>query len=146
MNFENPGTISAAVAEEADKRAETINPFISLEDLESACQGDEALEYYLSEVISYSLKYTETVCRFEQIVLKGQVSNENGEREEIELVRSTIHDSTIDAINALSRALKKAGKDNKWISSISQWGRPGYGKASILWAFEFARNHKPTHA
>jgi hypothetical protein len=143
MKLDNFETISVDVVEEAEKRAETSNPFISLSDLESICEGDEALEYFFREVVSYSLKYTETVCRFKQIRLKGQQSNESGEREEIERIRSTIHDSTIDAINALSRGLKKAGKDNQWISKIAQSNRAGYGKAAILWAFEFARNSKP---
>jgi hypothetical protein len=143
MNFENPtAVVSPEVADHAEKMGDIKNPYISLQSLESMCRGDGSLEYYLSEVISYSLKYTETVCRFEQIVLGGQESNENGEREEIEQTRSTIHESTIDAINALSRALKKADKDNEWVSKVSASGRAGYGKAAVLWAFEAARNHQ----
>ncbi|HTK32990.1 MAG TPA: hypothetical protein VL335_00375, partial [Candidatus Paceibacterota bacterium] len=76
------------------------------------------------------------VCRFEQIVLgEGQKANEDGQREEIEHVRSTIHNSTIDAINVLSRNLKKAGKDNSWISKLNG-NRAAYGKFAILIAFE----------
>lgn len=131
--------IPASVAEKAHEmdRLRT-NPFISLRDLESLCEGDENLEPCLRSMVSYSLRYTETVCQFEQVVMRGQVSNVDGERAEIERIRSTIHDSTIDSINILSRSLAKAGKDNSWISRLVSGGRAAYAKFAILIAFEIA--------
>lgn len=135
MHFSNE--VPLVVTEKAHEALEVNNPYISLGQLEAECQGNENLELCLNEVLSHSLRYAETVCRFEQIVLgEGQKANEDGQREEIELVRSTVHDSTIDAINILSRNLKKAGKDNSWISKLASVGRPAYGKFAILIAFE----------
>ena len=112
------------------------NPYISLENLESVCNGNETLEFCLKEVVQISLRYAETVCRFEQIVWRGQESNEDDTRKEIESVRTTVHDSTIDAINILARNLKKAGKDNDWITKLTTVGRAAYAKFAILLAFE----------
>lgn len=122
------------------------NPYIKLHDLESLCHGNEILEACLEDMVNYSMRYAETVCRFEQIVAtsEGQNFSEDGIREEIELVRSTIHDSTIDAINVLSRNLKNSGKDNGWLKPILSQDRPAYGKFAILIAFEAIANNQTT--
>ncbi|MEK7646405.1 MAG: hypothetical protein AAB381_01795 [Patescibacteria group bacterium] len=125
-----------AVPAKAQQMSGLKNPFISLQSLESLCQGNETLEECLRDMVTYSLRYAETVCRFEQIVARGQDSNQDGAREEIERVRSTIHDSTIDAIKILSRTMRTHGKDNGWISKMHTIGRAGYGKFAILIAFE----------
>lgn len=128
--------VAPDVAPEAQKMEGFTNPFISLQSLESLCQGDETLEECLRDTVMLSLRYAETVCRFKEIVLRGQQSNEDGERKEIEQVRSTVHDSTIASINILSRRLKLAGKDNTWISKLKAGKRASYGKFAILLAFE----------
>jgi hypothetical protein len=97
----------------------------------------------LRDVAIYSLRYAETVCRFQQIVLAGAASNEDGTREEIERVRTNIHDATMDTINILSRTMKRAGKDNSWIVKLTAGGRAAYGKFSILLAFELTLQNQP---
>ncbi|MEI8249430.1 MAG: hypothetical protein WCG07_02970 [Candidatus Taylorbacteria bacterium] len=134
------------VIEKAHNTPEIRNSYVTLADLEALCVGNEILESCLREAVSYSLRYAETVCRFEQIVLgQGQTANEDGQREEIERIRSTIHDSTIDAINVLSRNLKKAGKENGWISKLTTGGRAAYGKLAILLAFEAVLTNEVSH-
>lgn len=129
---------AAIVAPKAQEMRGFTNPFVSLQSLESLCQGNETLEVCLRDVVVYSLRYAETVCRFEQIVLRGQQSNEDDTRKEIEHVRSSIHDATISNINILARSLRKEGKDNQWVSKLVQGGRAAYGKFSLLLAFEIA--------
>ncbi len=116
------------------------NPYITLQSLESLCLGNETLEVCLRDVVISSLRYAETVCKFEQIVARGQQSNEDDTRKEIEHVRSTIHDVTISNINILARVLKQSGKDNKWVSVMAERGRAGYGKFALILAFEVALN------
>ena len=128
------------VATKAQEMRGFKNPFITLQSLESLCLGNETLEICLRDVVISSLRYAETVCKFEQIVARGQQSNEDGTRKEIEHVRSTIHDVTIANINILARALKAQGKDNKWISAVARGERAGYGKLALLLAFEVALN------
>lgn len=127
------------VPAEAEKRVGVISPFISLKDLGSLCEGNEVLEVCLQDLVTLSLRYTETVCRFGQIVSKGQTSNEDGGREEIERLRSNTHNATISSIDILSRNLKNAGRDTKWMSVVKVNGRASYGKFAIFIAFEAVR-------
>jgi hypothetical protein len=84
-----------------------------------------------------SLRYTETICLFKQIVALGQQSNEDDTRKQIEHTRSTIHDAVIVSINVLIRSLRAAGKDITWATKMRIVGRPGYAKFAMLVAFEF---------
>jgi len=114
------------------------NPFISFQSLESLCQGNETLEYCLKEVAIYSLRYAETVCRFEQIVAKSkeQGCSATEDRKEIDSLRKLVHDSTISAVKALARVLTQAGKDSGWFSKMNAGGRPEFSKFALLIAFE----------
>lgn len=138
MTISNDEILKVApdVTPKAQKSKDYVSPFISLQSLESLCQGNETLDFCLKEVVMLCLRYAETVCRFEQIILRGQQSNEDDERKEIENLRTAVHDATIDSINSLSRNLKKSGKNNDWITKVSSSGRPSYGKFAILLAFE----------
>lgn len=124
------------VLAKAQEMCGICNSFISLRSLEFQCRGSVTLMECLREMVMCSLRYTETVCRFEQIIARGHEANQDGAREEIERVRSTVHDSTIDAINVLSRSLKATGQDNQWVLKLVNCGRAGYGKFAVLIAFE----------
>ena len=138
ISNEEMKAVAPDVPAKAQERRGITNPFISLQSLEALCLGNETLEFCLREVVLISLRYTETVCRFEQIVLRGQASNEDDSRKEIETLRTAVHDSCIDSINVLSRNLKKAGKDNSWMKQVIAGNRPAYAKFAILTAFEVA--------
>lgn len=115
-----------------------INPFITLQSLESLCQGNETLDYCLHEMVIDCLRYAQTICRYKQVVLRGQVSNEDDARKDIEILRTAIHDATMDSINLLVRNLKKAGKETPWISMM-MGNRAAYGKFALLIAFEIVQ-------
>ncbi len=121
--------VFAKAAEMKENKGEIKNPFVSLGELREACSGDETLSELLDEMLGYCLRYAETVCQFEQVVMAG------GDRAEIDAIRGTVHDATMDAINILSRNLQKRGKDNQWIAKIVN-DRAKYGKMAILLAFE----------
>ena len=132
---EEINAVAPDVTAKAQSKSGFNNPYITLQGLETLCQG-ETLQFCLHEVVMMSLRYAETVCRFEQVVRRGQQSNEDGMREEIERLRSAVHDSTIDSINVLSRNLKIANKSNEWIAKLTAGGRAAYGKFAILIAFD----------
>ena len=134
---------ASTVAPEAEKRSTVQNPYIPLRDLESLCSGDEILMECLRDVVSYALRYTETVCRFKQIVLGGQHNNESGERKEIEKLRTGTHDAAIDSVNALSRTLKKLNLDISWMRRVTAEERAGYGKFLVILAFEVVLQSQP---
>ena len=124
------------VLAKAKARRGVQNPFITLQSLETQCKGNEALEFCLRAMVISSLQYAETVCRFEQIIARGQQSNEDDERKEIESLRTAVHDATMDSINLLARSLKNVGKDNGWILDLKAGQRAAYAKFAILIAFE----------
>lgn len=135
MSIEEISAIAPDVVSEVEKNERQINPYISFLELEKICKGDEDLEGLLDQVVLYSLKYTETVCRFEQIV---KIKKDDAEvRKDIEDLRTNTHNATIDAINILARNMRKKSKDSSWISKVSMEGRPGYMKFAILLAFEY---------
>jgi hypothetical protein len=129
--------VAPDVIPQAQEKTGLVNPFISFKSLETLCQGDETLDGCLREVVFDSLRYTETICLFKQIVARGQQSNEDDTRKQIEHTRSTIHDATIVSINILIRSLRAAGKDTTWATKMRQADRAGYAKFAILIAFEF---------
>ena len=129
---------------QAQEMAGFKNPFISFESLQTLCQWDETLDGCLREVVFNSLRYTETVCLFKQIVARGQKSNEDDSRAEIERTRSTIHDVTISSIDILVRCLRMVGKDVTWASGLRIRGRAAYGKFALLLAFELVLQGKET--
>ena len=118
------------------------NPYISLARLEELCNGDEILEDCLRDMVKLAVRYTETVCRFMQIVAAGQEANEDDTRKEIEKVRSTKHDAANDSVRILARRLRIAGKDADWISKIEIGSREAFGKFALLIAFESVRNER----
>ena len=142
ITLEEIQAVAPDVTPKAQARKGIKNPFVTFESLESLCQGNETLEYCLHEMVIHSLRYTETVCKFEQIVKRGQASNEDGMRKEIESLRTAVHDSTIDSINLLSRNLKKAGKDNSWINLLVTGNRPAYMLFAMAIAFEVVLTKK----
>lgn len=131
------GVLAPDVPAKAQEKRGFKNPFFSFESLDALCQGNETLEDCLREMVMYSLRYAETVCRFEQVISRGQQSNEDGTREEIERIRGSVHDATIASINILIRALKSNGKDTTWATKVVAGGRAAYGKLAILIAFEY---------
>ena len=117
----------------ASERSRT--PEIGVEQLEVLCQGDETLQELLAEMLDYCARYTETVCKFEQMNLNGQQTRENGELETADQYRTRIHEATIDSINILARNLTKKGKDGSWIKPIAAQSRAGYGRFALTTTF-----------
>lgn len=130
------------IVAEAGAHKEFKNPYISLARLEELCKGDEILEDCLRDMVRLAVRYTETVCRFMQIVAVGQEANEDDTRKEIEKVRSTKHDAANDSVRILARRLRIAGKDADWISKIELGSREAFGKFALLIAFEAVRNER----
>ncbi|MCX6718919.1 MAG: hypothetical protein NTZ38_00885 [Candidatus Taylorbacteria bacterium] len=115
-----------------------VNPYITLADLETICSGDERKEQLLKDVVIYSLRYAETLCRFQQIAMRSDHDQSYNEaRVEIETVRTSVHNATIDAVNALVRSLTQDGENGpEWVEKLYTVGRSAYGKFAILLAFE----------
>ena len=60
----------------------------------------------LTDVIRAAIRYSQ--IRAEWLLMTVE------ERREVDVRRTTAHNAFIDALNVLSRAMKKAGQDNEW--------------------------------
>ena len=121
---------------ELEQSVKKFKPIVTLSRLEKLCKGDEVLSDLLREVKAGALRYTESVCRFQQILLKyGGAFDEDGERAEIEKVRGSIHDVFIDDVNILVRNLGRRRIDNSWADAFGG-SRARYGQLALTLAFE----------
>ncbi len=127
MHFEIPESKAQRV--ETLKGKEERKPHISLEALENICEDDPVLLELLQSMIDMCLEYTITVAKFKEIVTRteGKVTDD---RMEIDKIRGTVHDATMDSINIFSRALAKAGKDNSWMAEMIG-DRNKYGRFAL---------------
>ncbi len=102
---------------------------ISVSDLEDLCEGNEELEEILTNMLSQCVEYVISVAKFKQIALDSKY-NISEALVEIDAVRKTTHDATIDAINVFSRALARNGKDNSWMGEVVG-ERTRYGRFAL---------------
>ncbi len=110
-----------------------IDSEVSVDYLESLVLGNEDLVEVFEEMVINCLRYTETVCKFEIILM-----NDDEDRDkliEIDNIRKTVHDVTIDSINILARSLRNQNLDVEWVDKFSG-NRAAYGRFAISLAFE----------
>ncbi len=109
---------------------EKLSPIVSFENIERSCSGNETLEHLYAEMVDYCERYTETVARFQELILRG-VDFENRETKEwIDGERKSVHDAMIDSVNILARNLAKEGKDASWITRFGK-SRAAYGNFAL---------------
>ncbi len=112
-----------------------LKPVVTLASLEAACSTED-LKRIFEEAVVYCIRYAVSVVWFMKAM--------NGPREEfaeVDASRKRVHDATVDAINVLVRALKRADQDVSWISEIAG-NRSAYGKLALLLAFEQLEQRK----
>lgn len=109
--------------------------YITLAELERRCADglEEVLDYTVEQCVRYCVSVTE----YKQVLMSGDMDR----LAEMEDLRKRTHNATIDMINALSRALKLAGRSNDWIGGLSG-NRAAYAKFAILLAFEKIERYK----
>lgn len=108
----------------------------SIEFLENLCQDNETLKSLLDDMLDSCYRYTQDVFKMEQMVALG--INDSADAEEfsqIDKERTILHNTTIDNVNILSRALAKAGKDNSWVEPIYRGGRSAYSRFALATTF-----------
>lgn len=111
-------------------------PAITYLALKALCEGDEALGLCFDDFLDYALRYTESICRFKQIMIKYGGSNQDGVLAEIDRIRGTVHDALVSSTQILSRTMGKRGKDNAWYDHISM-SRAAIGRFALVISFEF---------
>lgn len=139
ISNEEIAEIAPDVATAAVEQSELLSPYITCSELRKLCEGDSNLEELLRDVFLHSLRYTESVCKFERIIEEGKRFNDDDKiMADINSIRRNTHDTAVDSINILSRQLSKAGKSIDWMSRVSMQGRASYGRFAIFLGFELA--------
>lgn len=107
-------------------------PVISIEELEQLCADNKELKELLDDMLDSCLKYTMTVARWQdEFSLHRGVQGEG--MENIETLRTSVHDATIADINLFSRTLNRFGKDASWMERGGMNGRnrAAYGRFAL---------------
>lgn len=107
-------------------------PVVSIEQLEMLCGDDEILKELLSDMLQSCLRYTKTVARWQEVFIKNKGVRDE-DLNDIDTLRSSVHDATIADINLFSRTLNKQGKDIHWMAKGGMDGRnrAAYGKFAL---------------
>jgi hypothetical protein len=125
---------------ELEQSTKKIKVPVSVDSLQNQCDSGVLSEIFL-EFLDSALRYTESVCRFQQIVEKyAGAFDEDGEREEIENVRGSIHDLFIANVNILARMMFRYGKDGSWRDKIGE-DRASLGRFALCISFQFLKQH-----
>lgn len=119
---------------------EDIHPIVSFDVLENTCGGNDILEHLFQEVVDYCERYTETVARFQEMILQGVDFDNREAKEWIDGERKIIHDAMIDSVNILARNMEKAGKDASWIKSLER-SRAAYGNFAMQNTYKLLKEY-----
>jgi len=100
---------------------EGLKPVISENELKELCAGDEVLERLLESFLSYSIRYAQDVWSMHIFLNEGKLDTDEGAAEYAALDegRTRLHNTLIDSIAILSRALVKVEKDNEWVRQLT---------------------------
>ncbi|MEN9647544.1 MAG: hypothetical protein RLY57_348 [Candidatus Parcubacteria bacterium] len=132
---------SAQLQSLEEEKVTIPQPVRTLEVLEQMVAGNEILEELLRDVLKQSIAYTTIVAKYNQI-LKGGLDDAEVTKQldEVDPVRTIIHNATMDTINAFSRQLGLAGKDNTWVGDFGG-NRAAYGKFAMLLALNWIKTN-----
>ncbi|MFT5849948.1 MAG: hypothetical protein ACI9H6_000776 [Patiriisocius sp.] len=143
MKFEQiaPNSVSPEFIADAQKKIEKgliLDLPITEEELLERCEGDSNCEKALDSFVEYSIRYAADVWDMKQLLMqRSEYSDEEwGElfaRSDDE--RTRLHNTLIDSVAILSRAMMNAGEDNSWVKELAPAGkleRARCGKFAIM--------------
>jgi hypothetical protein len=117
-----------------DSKTESI---VSVEELEEQCGSDIELKELLSEMLEACYRYTETVFKYNEILNKTDLKDDDFRKEmsHMENNRTIIHNAMMDSINIFSRQLGEKEKDNNWAKKL-QGHRAHYAKFAMMTTYK----------
>lgn len=133
-----------------DHGYKTLNPAISPEQLLKECEDNPILLKLYEQMIKQCQAYAHDVfsMMYEQKIIEEMRTRGENTREamlelgEIDKIRHNSHESLMDSINILSRALAKNGKDNSWMNEVVSGGRATYAVFALLTFYKMGVNVK----
>ncbi len=120
MNFEASQLPQEAVAE-MGRNFEGLHPVISENELKTLCENNSDLESLLKNMLGYFERYAIDVWNMQKFINDGRLDTDEGpdEFKRIDDARTQLHNTLVDSIGILSRALGKNNKDNEWVRDLT---------------------------
>jgi hypothetical protein len=136
--------------EDTAKKIEKYGLKISITpaELEAACAGDPHCEQALADMLRYAVRYVSDVWSMKEFVAnKEELPDEEWaeKHKKIDSDRTQLHNTYIDSIAILSRAMMRAEKDNSWVRELAPTGtldRATCGKFAIMLSYWLSVNKR----
>lgn len=133
---------------EAEKKIEKNGLSLPIDpsSLKEECAGDERCEKALQEMERYAIAYAIDVWNMKQLVADRSAYDEEEWAEKLAAAddaRTRLHDTYIDSIAILSRALINAERDASWVRELMPAGkldRASCGRFAIMLTYWLAVN------
>jgi hypothetical protein len=140
--------VPQAYIENAEKKIEKngLSLPITPDQLEAECAGDSHCEKALSEMLRYAVSYAMDVWNMKELVSQRSQYDESEWSEKLakaDDARTRLHNTYIDSIAILSRALIKAERDAEWVRHLMPAGtldRATCGRFAIMLTYWIAVN------
>lgn len=117
-------------------------------ELEMQCENEPQCQQALADMLSYALRYAQDVWAMKQFVSeKHKYDDEewSSKLAKIDSDRTQLHNTYIDSIAILSRALMRAEIDNSWVRKLAPNGsldRAACGKFAIMLSYWLSVNSR----
>ena len=138
--------------EHFSKKVETygLDLPITPAELEKLCDGNQNCERALQSMLQYALRYNYDVWTMKKFVAdKASYADEEwaAELTRIDQQRTQLHNTYIDSIKILSRALNNDGRSIEWVKKLAPDGtlnRAACGKFAIMLSYWTSVNGRHT--
>jgi hypothetical protein len=121
---------------------------ITPDELEKLCAGDPHSEQALEDMLQYALRYALDVWNMKLFTRnRGDFSDSEWAEKlaKIDNDRTQLHNTYIESIGILSRALMRAERDNNWVKALAPTGtldRATCGKFAIMLSYWLSVNER----
>lgn len=139
-NTEDTPTVPEALLENTREKIESgkLNAPISLDELHELVAGEPRAEQALNDLLVYASRYASDVWAMKELLShRNEYPPEEWKEQydQSDKDRTRLHDTLMDSIAILSRALLAADRDNSWIKQLAPAGkleRPACGSFAIM--------------
>lgn len=121
---------------------------VTLTELEEECADNKNCEQALSDMVTYAIRYACDVWAMKELVANKK-QYDAAEWSELlakaDTDRTQLHNTFIDSIRILARALHQAERDNEWVRTLAPAGpleRAACGKFAIMLTYWISVNRQ----
>lgn len=125
-------SLPVEAVKQMEKDLEGIRPVITVRQLTELCAGDEVLTKLAQDFINYSMRYAQDVWNMQKFINSSGLSTEEDieKFKEIDDARTRLHNTLVESIGILSRALGNSERDNEWVRPLLNSDGQGLSRAA----------------